>query len=222
MARTAILVGATGLIGHILLQKLVEDKTYNNITVVSRRPPDAINKKIKLIKIDFDNLIEHASEIVGDDIFCCIGTIQKKTPDLEVYKKIDYQYPLDLADIGLRNGSTSYNLVSSMGANPNSSFFYPLIKGELERDLSALPFESINIFRPSLLDGHRTGTRKAENFFIKAMRVINPLLFGPLKKYRSIKVEAVAEAMLRQAKKAVAGIHIYQSDEIVQLVAKKD
>ena len=105
-----------------------------------------------------------------------------------------------------------------MGANPNSSFFYPRIKGELERDLSALPFKTLNIYRPSLLDGHRTGIRTSENFFIKAMRVINPLLFGSLKKYRSIKVGIVAEAMLQQAKEATSGIHIYQSDEILALV----
>ena len=220
MTKTAIIVGATGLVGHILLQKLVDDETYEKIIVISRRLPDVTNKKIKLIKIDFDNLKDFAAEIVGDDVFCCIGTIQKKTPNHEIYKKIDYQYPLDLAEITLKNGSTSFNLVSSMGANPNSSFFYPKIKGELERDLSALPFETLNIYRPSLLDGCRTGIRTSENFFIKAMRVINPLLFGSLKKYRSIKVEAVAEAMLQQAKEAASGIHIYQSDEILALVGK--
>ena len=220
MGRTAIIFGATGLIGDILLQKLIADDAYEKITVVARRPLTLKHKKINFIETDFDNLKNHAAQIVGDDIFCCIGTIQKKTPDLKIYKKIDYSYPLDFAAIGLKNGSSSYNLISSMSANANSRFFYTKLKGELERDLSTMPFKTINIYRPSLLDGERTGTRTAENFFIKAMRFINPLLFGSLKKYRSIKAEVVAEAMLQEAKKEAPGIHIYQSDEIANFDTK--
>lgn len=221
MARTAILVGATGLVGHIILKKLVNDEVYSKITVISRRTPKITDQKIKLIQIEFDDLGQHANEIVGDDIFCCIGTIQKDTPNQAVYKKIDYQYPLDLAKISLKNGAISYNLISSMGADPNSRFFYTKTKGELERDLSTLPFKTINIYRPSLLDGERIGHRSSENFFVKIMRFINPILVGPLKKYRSIKAKTVAKAMLQQAEKAVNGVHIFQSDEIVKLVADR-
>lgn len=221
MGRTAIIFGATGLIGDILLQKLIKDDAYEKVTVVARRPIAHQHQRIEFIETDFDNLEKVATKIVGDDIFCCIGTIQKKTPDLEIYKKIDYQYPLTFAKIGLKNGSSSFNLISSMGANPDSRFFYPRLKGELERDLSAMPFKTINIYRPSLLDGERTGTRTAENFFIKTMRVLNPLFIGPLKKYRSIKASCVAQAMLEQAKKTILGTHIFQSDEIVELTIDK-
>ncbi|MGY3052770.1 uncharacterized protein YbjT (DUF2867 family) [Pedobacter sp. UYEF25] len=220
MGRTAIIFGATGLIGDILLQKLIDDEAYEKITVVARRPLTLKHEKIYFVETDFDNLENHSAQIVGDDIFCCIGTIQKNTPDLKIYRKIDYQYPLDFAAIGLKNGSSSYNLISSMSANANSRFFYTKLKGELERDLSKMFFKTINIYRPSLLDGERTGTRTAENFFIKAMRFLNPLLIGPLKKYRSIKAEIVARAMLQEAKKESPGIHIFQSDQIADFGEK--
>ncbi|WP_448636261.1 hypothetical protein [Pedobacter panaciterrae] len=146
-----------------------------------------------------------------------MGTTNSKTPDKVQYKKIDYWYPLDIGSIAQNNGATSYHLISSMGADINSSLFYPKTKGEVERDLKAIPFKSIYIYRPSLLDGDRKEKRGAERILIGLMRVLNPILIGGLKKYRSIKIETVASAMLKESLTDKKGVFIYSSDQIQAL-----
>ena len=217
MSKKAILIGATGLIGANLLEKLLASSNYTEVLVIARKKININNPKLKQLTINLDEMHLHTDEITGDDVFCCLGTTVKKTPNLELYKKIDYQYPLDLADIALKNGAKTYHLVSSVGADAKSKIFYTRTKGEVERDLQAIPFQSLNIYRPSLLDGNRKEGRKGENVMIVLMRLINPILVGGLRKYRSIKIEKVASAMLTQAVKEPEGIHIYASDEIEQL-----
>lgn len=219
MSKTAILLGATGAIGSDLLSKLLANDSYSSVLAIARKPLKISNGKLKQLIIDFDDLDKHQAEIKGDDIFCCLGTTAKQTPDKAIYKKIDYQYPLDVARIALKNGAKSYHLVSAMGANPKSSIFYNKTKGEVERDLEKLNFDSIHIYRPSLLDGNRGEKRFAENTMNVIMRIINPLLVGSARKYRSIKIEKVASAMLKQASKNLKGNYIYLSDEIEKLGA---
>jgi len=217
MSKKAILIGATGLIGANLLEKLLASSNYTEVLVIARKKININNPKLKQLTINLDEMHLHTDEITGDDVFCCLGTTVKKTPNLELYKKIDYQYPLDLADIALKNGAKTYHLVSSVGADAKSKIFYTRTKGEVERALQAIPFQSLNIYRPSLLDGNRNEGRKGENVMIVVMRMINPILVGGLRKYRSIKIEKVAAAMINQAGKESKGIHIYASDEIEQL-----
>ncbi|TDG37222.1 NAD-dependent epimerase/dehydratase family protein [Pedobacter changchengzhani] len=217
MSKKAILIGATGLIGADLLGKLLASSAYSEVLVITRKEVKNTNTKLKQLIIDFEDLNKHADKITGDDVFCCIGTTAKKTPDKALYKKIDYQYPFDVAKIAFANGAKSYHLVSSMGADANSSIFYSRTKGEIERDLKLVGFESLNIYQPSLLVGDRKEDRFLEGFMFGLMKVINPLLIGRLKKYRSIKIEKVASAMLSQANKNLKGIFTYPSDEIEEL-----
>ena len=217
MSKKAILIGATGLIGHNLLTKLLADNNYGEVLAISRKALRINHPKLKVLIINFDELANYASEINGDVVFCCLGTTIKQTPDLNQYRKIDYQYPLDVANIAFANGATAYHLVSSMGADVKSKLFYSRTKGELERDLQKIPFQTIYIYQPSLLDGDRKENRAAENIFIGLMRLLNPILIGPLKKYRSIKIEKVADAMLIKGTANEIGIHIYESDEIVEI-----
>lgn len=219
MSKKAILIGATGLIGADLLKKLLANENYEKVLVIARKTIDINHPKLNQLVINFDELGKHETEITGDDIFCCLGTTAKKTPDKTVYKKIDYQYPLDVAKIALKNGAKSYHLVSAMGANVKSSIFYNRTKGEVERDLEKLNFDSTHIYRPSLLDGSRSEQRFAEKTMNVLMHLFNPLLIGSLKKYRSIKIEKVASAMLKQANKNLKGNYIYLSDEIENLGA---
>ena len=217
MSKKAVLIGATGLIGANLLKKLLANDHYEKVLVVTRKAIDTNHPNLNQLVINFDELSKYEHEILGDDIFCCLGTTAKKTPDKALYKKIDYQYPLDVAKIALKNGAKSYHLVSAMGANAKSSIFYNRTKGEVERDLAKLNFASTHIYRPSLLDGSRSEQRFAEKTMNVIMRLINPLLIGSLKKYRSIKIEKVASAMLKQANKNLKGNYIYLSDEIENL-----
>ncbi|WEK17577.1 MAG: oxidoreductase [Candidatus Pedobacter colombiensis] len=210
----AIIVGATGLIGSSLLQQLLDHPDYKLVTAVVRREIHLQHPKFQQVVVDFDRLENHQEHIKGDVVFCALGTTQNKTPDKAQYRKIDYQYPLDIALIAQQNGASQYHLVSALGANPNSSIFYSKLKGEVERDLKTIPFKSIHIYRPSLLDGDRQEHRSAEGIMIRLMRVLNPLLIGGLKKYRSIKIEKVASAMLKQSLKPLTGIFTYDSDQI--------
>lgn len=214
MRKKAILVGATGLIGHDLLIKLLADDRFSEVLVISRNALEMEHPRLEQLVINFDDLNNYAKEITGDIVFCCLGSTIKKTPDLAVYRKIDYLYPLEVANLAFANGAIQYHLISAMGADVSSRLFYSRTKGELERDLQKIPFESIHIYRPALLDGNRKEERKAEHFMIGLFRFINPLLIGPLKKYRSIKIEKIADAMLSKARGNEKGVHIYESDEI--------
>lgn len=162
MKKTAILVGATGLIGHDLLYRLLKDENYDKILIITRKTSGISHPKLEEIVTDFDEMDKHAAKISGDVVFCALGSTAKKTPDLKIYRKIDYEYPLALAKIALKNGARQYHLVSSMGANVNSSIFYSRTKGEVERDLAKLSIPSLQIYRPSLLDGRRKEERSFE------------------------------------------------------------
>jgi uncharacterized protein YbjT (DUF2867 family) len=213
----AIIAGATGLIGNNLLHQLLDHPDYTKVTVIVRKEIPMQHAKLEQLVVDFDHLDNHQEHIKGDVVFCALGTTKSKTPDQEQYRKIDYQYPLDIAFIAQQNGASQYHLVSALGASEKSSIFYSRLKGEVERDLKSIPFKAVHIYRPSLLDGERKEHRSAEGIMIGLMRILNPLLIGGLKKYRSIKIEKVASAMLKQSLKPLDGIFIYDSDEIERL-----
>lgn len=215
--RKAILVGASGSIGRSLLQDLLNDIHYTEVLVLVRKKLTIQHPKLNQLVIDFDRLSTFAADIKGNAVFCCLGTTKSQTPDQQQYRQIDYQYPLDVARIALKNGAESYHLVSAMGADETSSFFYNRTKGEVERDLKAIPFKSIHIYRPSLLDGERSQKRFGESMMNKLMHIINPLLVGKWRKYRSIKVGAVAKVMVAQSLNDQKGIFTHPSDQIQAL-----
>ena len=217
MEKKAVLLGASGLIGESLLEQLLSDIHYKEVLAVGRKKLERQHPKLKQLVVDFDKLNDYASEIHGDVIFCCLGTTKSKTPDQVQYKKIDYQYPLNAAAIAQINGIEQYHLVSALGANPSSSIFYTKTKGEVERDLKALPFKSIHIYQPSLLVGERKENRNMEGMMTVVMQVLNPLLFSGLRKYRSIKIEKVARAMLKKSLEDATGTFVYPSDKIEEI-----
>jgi len=215
--RKAILAGASGAIGSSLLQYLLNDNNYKEILVLVRRKLSIEHPKLTQLVVDFSRLSEYSAEINGNAVFCCLGTTKSQTPDEHEYRLIDYQYPLDIAWMAHTNGAESYHLVSAMGADKTSSFFYNRTKGEVESDLKAVPFKSIHIYRPSLLDSKRSQIRFGESVLNTLMHLINPLLIGKWKKYRSIKADAVAKVMLAQSLNHQKGIFIHPSDHIQAL-----
>lgn len=217
MPHKVIIVGASGLIGSNLLSQLITSEDITEITILVRKQHGISNPKLKEIVIDFDKLNEYASQIQGDILFCCLGTTKNKTPEAQEYRRIDLEYPLSLAKIGLQNGVSQFHLVSSMGADPKSNSAYLKLKGELETELKKLNIKSIHIYQPSFLEGNRHENRPIEKIMLPLMKLINPLLRGNFENYRSIKAETVAKAMINQSKKELTGIFTYQSKQIKEL-----
>jgi len=214
MPNKAVVAGASGLIGSSLLDILLDAEQYNEVLVLVRKELPVQHKKLVQLVIDFDKLDEHKAAITGYALFCCLGTTKKKTPDLNEYRKIDHHYPLQLAQLAKQNGVRQYHLVSSLGANSNSSQFYLKTKGETEEAIKKIGIRSLNIYRPSFLTGDRNESRFGEGFMIGLMKLIDPLLGGSLKKYRSISAETVARAMFKQSLKSEEGIFVHPSDKI--------
>lgn len=217
MAYKAVLAGATGLIGSELLNMLLAAPDYDQILVVARKSTGITHPKLKELLIDFDKLDDYTGEIIGHAIFCCLGTTRKKTPDMEHYRKIDHGYPVKLAQLGAQNGVEQYHLVSSLGANSKASSFYLRFKGETEEDVKQSGIKSVHIYQPSFITGDRKEFRLAEKILVGLSFVLDPLLWGSLKKYRSIPAKTIARAMFNQSVKNTEGVFTYPSDKIKEL-----
>jgi uncharacterized protein YbjT (DUF2867 family) len=218
MAYKAVIIGGSGLIGRSLVDYLLTSKEFTEVTSLARKKLPIHSSKLKQIIIDFDKLEDYAEHINGRAIFCCIGSTRKETPDLEEYHKIDHDYPVKMAEIGIKNGVKQYHFVSSLGADADSTNFYLQMKGETENDIEALPFKSVHIYRPSVLVGARTDSTRIERIGIKLMVAFNLFLWGSLKKYRAIEAKTVARAMFKRSlKRNQEGVFVYPSDEIKKL-----
>jgi uncharacterized protein YbjT (DUF2867 family) len=217
MPRTALLLGATGLVGGELLTLLLADADYRQVTVLVRRNLPQTHPKLGQRVVDFRDLTKAADAFNVDDVFCCLGTTIKKAGSQEAFREVDYTYPLESAKLAVRQGAGQYLLITALGANAKSSVFYNRVKGEVEAAIGALPLKSLHIFRPSLLLGDRQESRTGEKIATAVMKPLGFLLAGPLKKYRGIEARTVARAMLRTAKQNTTGRHAYDSDVIQEM-----
>jgi uncharacterized protein YbjT (DUF2867 family) len=215
MSNKAIIAGASGLIGSKLLNILLQQAAYDEILILVRKELPIADKKLVQLVIDFEKLDEYSGAIAGHAVFCCLGSTKKKTPDLTEYRKIDHDYPVKLAQLAKQNGVEQYHLVSAIGANSKSSNFYTKMKGETEEDIQKVGLKCLHIYQPSLLTGDRKESRPAERFAIGLMKIIDPILIGSLKKYRSIPAETVARAMFNESQKKEEGVFIHSSDKII-------
>jgi uncharacterized protein YbjT (DUF2867 family) len=214
MSKKVIIAGASGLIGSKLLNILLQEPGYDEILILVRKELSAKHKKLVQLVIDFEKLEKYATAITGHAVFCCLGSTRKKTPDLTAYHKIDHDYPFKLAQLARQNGAEQYHLVSALGANSSSSNFYTKMKGETENDIQKVGLKCLHIYEPSLITGDRTEYRPTERIATVLMKLVDPLLYGGLKKYRSIPAETIARAMFNQSLKNEEGIFIHPSDKI--------
>jgi len=212
--KTALIIGSTGLVGAQLLNLILESPVYDKVVVFVKR--DTAIKHPKLIQhlIDFDKIENYQNLVVGDDFFCTIGTTIKKAGSREAFKKVDLIYPKQFAQIALKNKVSQFLIISSLGANEQSTNFYLKTKGEMEAFLKKLTFKSTIILRPSLLLGNRTEFRVGEKFGAIFMKTISILLFGKLQKYKPIESKTVAKALFELAQQNQDGFKIYESNEI--------
>lgn len=217
--RTALLLGATGLIGGELLTQLLEDPAYSRISALVRRPLGLAHPKLEALPVDFDALDQRPDLFAVDDIYVALGTTQRKTPDRAQYGKIDVAYPLTAARLGQQQGAQHYLIVTAMGADPRSSIFYNRLKGEVEEGVKSVGLPSVSIFRPSLLLGERREQRLAERIAANLATPLSLLMVGPLRPYRPIHAAVVARAMVRTALTGPTGVHLYPSDRIADVGA---
>lgn len=216
--KKAILFGASGFIGSYLLQELLNNDDYEQITIVVRKNQNITHPKLKTLIGDFNTLSQLKADIKADDVFIAIGTTKKHTPNEQEYYKIDHDYPVLAAKIAKENGAKSVFVVSAVGANSNANIFYTKTKGEMERDIIALDFEHTHIFQPSMLLGNRKENRPIEKIFIKIFTFINPLFVGKLSKYKGIEGKSVAKAMNNSEKNQTDKVKIYQWEEMNSLL----
>ena len=214
--KTAIIFGSSGLIGSQILELIVNNHKYSKIKLFVRSEISNSNSKIEIIKTNFNNLENHKDSLIGDDCFFCIGTTRKNTPNKNEYIKIEYNLPIEIAKIAKKNSINSFTYVSSLGANANTSSLYLRNKGKAEEELKKLNFPKLSIIRPSILLGNRKENRIGEKIGIFLMKSLSPLFLGKMKKYKPIKVENVAKAMINIAENNYQQI-IFESDKIVEI-----
>jgi uncharacterized protein YbjT (DUF2867 family) len=215
--KTALLFGASGLVGSHVLSQLISNNNYSKIKLFVRSSIDISDPKIEIIQTDFNNLENHREDIKGDDCFFCIGTTKKNSPDKNEYQRIELNIPKQVAQIAKSNNIKSYFFVSSGYANSKSSGDYLKYKGLVEEEILNLGFSKTGILRPSFILGNRKEFRLGEKIGIIIFKLLNPLFVGPLRKMRSIHSETIAIAMIKLANENIDQ-KIFESDQISDLV----
>lgn len=221
MKKTAIILGASGLTGGLLLEKLINDDRYDTIKLFSRSRIEGLPNKVHQHIGNLLELDQFKNEFTADEVYCCIGTTAKKTPDKKLYKDIDYGIPVAAAKLAKENGISTYLVVSAMGANKKSKVFYNRTKGEMEQDVVNQGIPNTSILRPSLIGGERDEQRMLEKIGLVVFKAIQPLFFGPLKKYKIINAETIAQAMVNLANtKSNSDVIITSND--IEKIAKNN
>jgi uncharacterized protein YbjT (DUF2867 family) len=206
---TAILAGATGLVGGECLRQLLACPRYERVIVVTRRELGAAARhdKLREVVVEFDRLGDAKARLRGDHVFCALGTTIRKAGSQAKFRAVDYEYPLRLARLALQNGARHFSVVSALGASRSSPFFYSRVKGEVEEGLRQMGWPSLGIFRPSVIAGERAESRPLE-------RVSEHLLrFAPAT-WRPVPARDIAGAMIAVALREPPGVTVIESREI--------
>lgn len=211
----ALIFGSTGLTGSFVLAETLKDERYAEVICFNRREIPTQFPKQKNIVTTFSDLHVYGDLFAGADVYCCLGTTNKQVQNnREAYYEADVARPYLIAKLAADHGARSYSLQTAMGANIKSSIFYNRLKGELEQKVSALALQSLYIYRPSLLTGPRKESRSGEMIGKRVMSILNPILIGSLRKYRSIACADVAKAMVSTALTGNTGTFVFLSDAI--------
>ena len=217
MAKSAILLGATGLVGNYVLKELIEDKTYDSIKIFTRTSTGIKHDKIEEHVVDLLKLEAEKSKFVGDDIFCCIGTTKSKTPNKNAYREIDYGIPVMASKLAGENNASKFLVISALGANRDSKVFYNKVKGEMERDIQFYNAHDTYIFQPSLIGGKRDEKRFGESLAKGLFHIINPII---PQKFKAIHAKTIAKAMCHVAKNGYKDKRI--TSDVIRTLAKND
>jgi uncharacterized protein YbjT (DUF2867 family) len=213
--KSAIVIGATGLVGRELVRILLKDTRLEKVKLFVRRSVGLESNKLEEHIVDFDRPDTWKKLVTGDILYSAMGTTLKAAGGKEAQYKVDYTYQYRMAKMAADNGIPEYVLVSAAGAHPNSKIFYSRIKGELERDVKKLPFETIHIIRPGMLAGGRIEVRSGEKLGIAVMSLL--AMIPGLSRLKPIEGKEVAQAMINASFRHVLGIHVYTLDVVFKL-----
>jgi uncharacterized protein YbjT (DUF2867 family) len=216
--RRAMIAGATGLVGRACLERLLQHEAYEHVVALSRRPLDVQDRKLQVQIADL-TVPERLLPVHARDAFCALGTTLAKAGSKEAFRAVDYRGVLAFADLALQSGVQDFVLVSSVGADPESGNFYLRTKGEAEAAVGTRPFRGVHVLRPGVLLGERTDSRPAEAVMRTLGPWLNPLLQGPLRRYRAIRARDVASAMIAAALEGASGRRVLHYDEMATLSA---
>ncbi|SEO97905.1 MULTISPECIES: oxidoreductase [unclassified Paenibacillus] len=213
--RQALVIGATGLVGGLLVRSLLQNPAYGRIRVLVRRRLELEHPKLEQHIVDWEQLEEQKDLFRDvDDLYCCLGTTIKKAGSQENFRQVDFHYPVRAAKLAKEQGVSQMLVISSMGADAGSRVFYSRTKGEMEDALSAIGLRSLHIFRPSLILGDRKEKRLGEQLAAHAMTFLDRWMKGRVDKYRAIQAATIARAMINIALVQTNGNHVYSNDVI--------
>ena len=206
---TALLAGATGLVGGECLRRLLANPVYGTVAVVTRRAvgSDPPPPKLRQYIVDFAQLESVSAELVAQQVFCALGTTMSKAGSRDAFREVDLEYPLRLARIARANGATHFSLVSAVGADRRSAFYYSRVKGELEDALVGMGWPSLAIFRPSVIEGERSESRPLERLSGRLLRLAPPA-------WRPVAASDIAAAMVAVALESKPGVTVVESRDI--------
>lgn len=208
--KSILIAGATGLTGGHLLNLSLEDESVASVTVLVRKPLGKTHPKLKTVITDFDHLSDVESHFRVDMVFCCLGTTIKKAGSRENFRKVDFDYPLECAKLAKRQGA-GFSVITAIGADASSTFFYSRTKGELENELKKVGLHTLHIHRPAGIMGERKEERPLESVANTALGFLSPFLVGPLKMIRPVKAKTIASCMLKEGLTASEENKIFES-----------
>ncbi len=220
--RSAVLLGASGLVGGHLLHLLAGDPLYTQVTLLTRRRLGLDGGKVREAVIDFERPETFRAHLAVDDVFCCLGTTIKKAGSQEAFRKVDFEAPAAIGREARAAGARQFLIVTAVGADPKSRVFYNRVKGEVEEALKALDFpDGLKVFHPSLIMGERNERRSAERVAMVVMRSTRSLFVGGMARYRAIDAIDVARAMKSAAtgKPDKGGVTVYEGESLFALAS---
>ena len=194
----ALVLGATGATGQEIVSLLLKDPSYSKVSIFVRNKPDIKHEKLSIHKIDFSRLSDYNKFIHGDVLFSALGTTLKAAGSKPLQYLVDYTYQYEFAKMASNNGIKHYALISSVGSNEKSFFFYPKIKGSLEEAIKKLDFNKTYIFQPPVLIRQAELKRTGEKILVKILRLFNQL--GLFESHKPLPVSSLAQKMIQEIK----------------------
>ena len=230
--KTAVIIGSTGLVGSLLVEKLAQEAGFHQIIAICRQKPKDLpvfsSPRVRVITFDFLNWSELELQIrsfIGtssSSFFCCLGTTIAQAKSEEAFKKVDHHYVVQFSKLAKSCKAEQLLIVSALGADKNSTVFYNKVKGEAEADVQLVFSGKLHFLRPSLLLGDRKDFRFGERIAILVSPIISPLLWGPLEKFKPVRAKDVAACLYNVASKINSAAVIIDNNEIVKLANARE